>query len=128
MKKNIYILFYLLPILMSCSSQKEIKFNTKIVKGVIIYENEPLPGSNILVKDTKRGTIADIDGKFEINVKENEKLIISYVGFESKQVTITDKNYYEVILHPYKPPMTRQQKRYIKRETRKNGGYYVFPD
>lgn len=128
MKLKIYILFYLLPILVSCTSQKEIKFNTKIVKGVIIYESEPLPGSNIQVKDTKRGTFADIDGKFEINVKENEKLIISYVGFEFKEVTITDKNYYEVILKPYTRPKSRQEKRYIKRETRKNGGYYVFPD
>jgi len=128
MKQILYISFLLLPILVSCSSQKESKVITKIVKGVIIYESEPLPGPYIQVKGTKRGTMADIDGKFEINIKENEKLIISFVGFESKEVTITDKNYYEVILQPYTPHMTRQQKRYIKREMRKNGGYYVFPD
>lgn len=127
MKLKLYILFYLLSILASCSSQKKSKFNTKIVKGIIIDGSGPLPGAYIQVKNTKRGTIADIDGKFETNINENEKLIISFIGFESKEVTITDKNYYEVNLEVAKPFVSRKEQRRIKREIRKKG-FYIYPD
>lgn len=122
MKLKLYILFYLLSILVSCSSQKESKFNTKIVKGVITYESEPLAGSYIQVKDTKRGTIADIDGKFEIEVKKGEFLIVSYIGLQNAEIKIDSKDFYEIILQEYIPPMSRKMKRYV----RKNGG--VVPE
>lgn len=100
---------------MSCSSQKESKVNTKIVKGVIIYESEPLRGPYIQVKDTKRATMADIDGKFEITVKENNKLTISFIGYDSKEIKITDTYYYEIYLEETKRIQSRGEKRMIKR-------------
>ncbi len=97
----------------------------------MFYESDkqPVPGANINVKGSKtKKTISDFDGKFEIETKKGEVLLISFVGMEDREIIIDSINYYEVILKPYTRPKSRQAKRYIKRETRKNGGYYVFPD
>lgn len=122
MKLKLYILFYLLSILVSCSSQKASKFNTKIIKGVIIDESGPLPGAYILVKNTKRLAIADLDGKFEIEAKKGEVLIVRYIGLQNTVIKIDSTDFYEIILQEYIPPMSRKMKRYV----RKNGG--VVPE
>jgi hypothetical protein len=114
----------------SCSSQKKLMSSVKITKtinGVAMDKNGPLPGAAIQVKNTNRGTYTDVDGKFEIIVNENEVLIIRYVGLESKEITVTDKNYYEVKLELATPFVSRKEKRRIKRELRKHG-FYIYPD
>lgn len=127
MKLKLYLSFCLLAILVSCSSKKEPKFITKVINGIVIDENGPLPGSDIVVKGTTRGVYTDFDGKFEISVTENEKLIIHFIGLESKEITITDKNYYEVKLERPTPFESRKTKRMIRRELRKKG-FYIYPD
>lgn len=127
MKIRWYILFFLLLIYVSCSSLKESKPENKIVSGIVINENTPLPGAFIEVKNTKRIIASDVYGKFEISVNKNDKLIVSYVGLEPKQVTITDENHYEINLEEAIPFVSRKEKRMIRRELRKNG-FYIYPD
>lgn len=49
---------------------------------------EPIPGASILIKGTDSGTISDYNGDFKINAIEGAELIVSFVGYESKQLTI----------------------------------------
>ncbi|WP_430467388.1 SusC/RagA family TonB-linked outer membrane protein [Winogradskyella ouciana] len=52
---------------------------------------QPLPGVNVLLKDTSRGVSTDFDGNFTFNdVPLNSVLVISYLGFVSQEVTITN--------------------------------------
>jgi iron complex outermembrane recepter protein len=66
------------------------------VKGTIkdAEDNQPLIGANIIIKGTIKGTITDFDGNFDIT--NNEKLpyviIVSMVGYESKEETINEQN------------------------------------
>jgi len=91
-------------------------------------EHVTLPGATITVKNEKKGTYTDMDGKFEISINENDTLIVGFIGLESKEVVITSKeDYYEVHLEDFKPFVSRKEKRRIKREMRKNG-YYIYPD
>ena len=54
-------------------------------------EHISLPGANIYWLDTSIGTITDIDGKFTIPYKkEYTKLVISYVGFKTDTLTISE--------------------------------------
>jgi TonB-dependent SusC/RagA subfamily outer membrane receptor len=49
----------------------------------------PLPGANILEKGSKNGVTTDFDGNFSLEVgDENVTLVISYVGFETKEVPL----------------------------------------
>lgn len=61
-----------------------------IIKGSVYDTNNlPLPGVNVLVEETKAGTITGIDGEFEIKVTKGQNLFFSYIGYQSKKLKIT---------------------------------------
>ncbi len=64
----------------------------KRIEGTVVEFNEPLPGVNIIIKGTNRGTVTDFDGNFSILVNEGDSLIFSYVGFDEKEVIVTTTN------------------------------------
>lgn len=61
---------------------------TSPCKGVVVdTSGEPLVGVSIVVKGTSNGTVSSIDGDFSINnVKEGTRLVVSFIGFSSKEV------------------------------------------
>lgn len=50
-------------------------------------ENNPLPGATIVVKGTTTGATTDFDGAFNIDANQGDMLVISFVGFETQEVT-----------------------------------------
>lgn len=57
------------------------------VQGVVLDSNqEPVIGANVLVKGTTVGTITDIDGRFTLEVPDNAVLVVSYIGYLSKEL------------------------------------------
>lgn len=61
-----------------------------IIKGRVVDDNgEPLPGVTILVKGTAKGTTTDADGNYTITAQMGDVLQFSYVGLETKSVTVT---------------------------------------
>ena len=60
------------------------------IKGFVYDENnEPLVGAHVSWQETRRGTITNAEGYFEIDQKENEKqLTISYTGFTSETIVV----------------------------------------
>lgn len=59
---------------------------------------EPVIGANIVVKGTTTGTITDIDGRFSINAPANASLVVSYIGYLNKTVTVSGKQNLKIIL------------------------------
>ncbi|WP_271855138.1 TonB-dependent receptor [Patiriisocius marinus] len=83
MKKLLFIAMFL-P-MMVWSQEK--------VEGIILQisgdKEVPLPGANVFWLDTSIGTVTDFNGLFEIPYsEENNKLIISYVGYDNDTLTI----------------------------------------
>ncbi|MFV8347214.1 SusC/RagA family TonB-linked outer membrane protein [Flavobacterium sp. ZB4P13] len=72
------------------SSKTYLLQDKKIVKGKVVDEKGlPIPGVNILLKGTKVSTQTDFNGSFTIEVPNNSaKLVVSYIGMESQEVTI----------------------------------------
>lgn len=58
----------------------------------------PLPGANVIVKGTSRGTQTDIDGNYTITVDANSTLVFSYIGFTTQEVVISDQTVVNVSL------------------------------
>lgn len=50
----------------------------------------PLPGVTIIIKGTSTGTQTDFDGNYTIETKAGDILVFSYVGFETKEVTVSN--------------------------------------
>ncbi|WP_041620588.1 SusC/RagA family TonB-linked outer membrane protein [Paludibacter propionicigenes] len=66
-----------------------------VVKGSVLDEtNQPLIGATVVVKNVKNtGVITDVDGKFTINVPDGQNtLVVSYIGYNSQDVSVTGKN------------------------------------
>jgi len=62
-------------------------------KVVDIETNNGLQDANVVViSETTKGTTTDKNGEFKLiaDVKTSDKLIISYVGFETKSITISE--------------------------------------
>ena len=59
-----------------------------LVKGVVKdQQGVPLPGVTVVVKGTTAGMATDVDGRFELRVKErNVTLVFSFVGMKTKEV------------------------------------------
>ncbi|MGY5353922.1 SusC/RagA family TonB-linked outer membrane protein [Wenyingzhuangia sp. IMCC45467] len=56
---------------------------TKTITGSVSDDSGPIPGATILIKGTSIGTMSDFDGVYNINAKEGDILIFSYVGMET---------------------------------------------
>lgn len=66
----------------------------QMLNGIILDENgEAIPGVNIRIKGTDRGTITDFEGKYSISVYMGDDLIISFVGMRTQEVKITEESF-----------------------------------
>ena len=61
--------------------------------------NLPLIGANIIIQGTKNGVTTSADGKFSIQLtKDAKNIIVSYVGFDSKTISVNGLNQIDVLL------------------------------
>ena len=71
----------------------------KEVSGTITNSNGmPLPGVNVFIKGTSRGTSTDFDGNFSIDVEAESVLVISYIGFKTVEIVVADQTTINIIL------------------------------
>ncbi|MVM35912.1 SusC/RagA family TonB-linked outer membrane protein [Spirosoma sp. HMF4905] len=61
-------------------------------------DQQPIPGVNILVKDTQLGTTTDGSGNFSLNVAPNVTLIFSSIGFAGQTIAIGNQTQLTVTL------------------------------
>ena len=60
-------------------------------------QNNPLPGASVVVKGTTNGATTDFDGVFSIDVNQGDVLVVSFIGFETQEVTYNGDNL-EIVL------------------------------
>ncbi|SFD09292.1 TonB-linked outer membrane protein, SusC/RagA family [Chitinophaga sp. CF118] len=71
----------------------------KTISGKVTdAKKQPIPGVSVMVKGTKRGTITNDNGDFQIKVSEGDVLIISFTGYVSQQITVGATTSYQVTL------------------------------
>lgn len=69
---------------------------TRTITGTVYdgYDNEPLIGCSVYLEGTTTGAITDIDGKYSLTIPigDNQQLRVSYVGYETVSIRISDSN------------------------------------
>ena len=70
----------------------------KKVTGVVRDAMGPVIGANVLIKGTTKGVITDIDGNFSLEVEPGATLVISFIGYTSKEIVVGAEDHYEVSL------------------------------
>ncbi|MFB9055472.1 SusC/RagA family TonB-linked outer membrane protein [Mariniflexile ostreae] len=60
--------------------------------------NMPIPGVNVIIANTSKGTATDFDGQFQLDVKKGDVLQFSYLGYIKQSITITDQTTLSVVM------------------------------
>ncbi len=78
----------------------EEKIKEIVVRGRVADEKgEGMPGVNVLLKGTSQGTATDADGKFELQVPDEQAvLVFSFVGYRSREVAVGNRSTFEITL------------------------------
>ncbi|QJD79111.1 TonB-dependent receptor [Spirosoma rhododendri] len=62
---------------------------TKRITGKVVGTNqEAIQGVNVLVKGSTRGAITDSQGEFSLEAAPTSTLVVSFIGFKSKEVRV----------------------------------------
>lgn len=88
MKKLNYMLLFLTMFL----GVNTMFAQTLTVSGTVSDNvGQPLPGANVFIKGTSLGGVTDFDGKFQFEVSdaEGKTLVVSYLGFVTKELVLT---------------------------------------
>ena len=70
------------------------------ISGTVVdQDNTPIPGATVIVVGTNTGTVTDIDGKFNVDASPGQVIRISFIGFESAEVTVGNQTEINVSLN-----------------------------
>jgi TonB-linked SusC/RagA family outer membrane protein len=70
----------------------------KTVTGKVTDESGSLPGVNVAVKGTAKGTQTDVDGSYVIKAKSGDVLIFTFIGMVNSSVTVGESSVVNVKL------------------------------
>ena len=89
MQRNLFILCLFLSL--SAFSQKD-SIPQTMLKGQIIHaeDNRLLSAAHVLNLNTVQGTITNDKGYFELPTKVNDTILVSYLGYSSIKIKITN--------------------------------------
>ncbi len=91
---GILTLLLALVVQLTFAQQKTITGNVTDDNGV------PLPGVNVIIKNTNSGTQTDFDGNYSIQASVGQVLVFSYVGFDSPEVKVGGSNSINIKMSP----------------------------
>ena len=69
-----------------------------VINGSIWDDKGPIPNANVILKNSLKHTVADIDGNFSIKVKHNDILVISSIGYNDKEIKVINQNDLKIII------------------------------
>lgn len=84
-------------------NSKQSKIEQEITKGFVFDELGPLAGASVTVKNTNLSTSTDFDGNFMFSKKLNvgDIIIVSYIGFKTKEYAISDVLKIDIAMDSY---------------------------
>lgn len=71
----------------------------KITGTVSDEKGEPIIGASVKIKGTGTGTVTDFDGRFSLSADSKGKLVVSYIGYKTSEISIDGRNSISLTLH-----------------------------
>jgi TonB-linked SusC/RagA family outer membrane protein len=102
MKKLFTLSAYFMVTLTMLMSWSTVCAQTFAVKGKVLSETgDPLPGVNVLVKGTSKGSVTDADGQYALdNVTAADILVVSFIGYNTEEIVIGGRTSIDINLTP----------------------------
>lgn len=70
----------------------------RTVTGTVSDDLGPVAGATVMIKGTTQGAITDMDGKFTLKVPIGKTLVISFIGFENKEIVYKGESELKIML------------------------------
>lgn len=64
---------------------------SKVTGTILDTTGEPIIGANVVETGSTNGTITDLDGRFMLDVYSSAVLLVSYIGYNTKEIPVGDK-------------------------------------
>ena len=97
--KSILLSFVVILVL---QLRQQVFAQAQTVTGIVVsQQNEaPIQGASILIKGGNNGTLTDENGQFSLTASPDQTLVISVVGFMSKEVRVGTSTSLRILLQP----------------------------
>ena len=90
---------YWLALLLTMTFSVSLYAQNITVSGTVFDDmGEPLLGATVMQKGTSHGTSTDLDGNFSISVPSKATLVVSYIGYDTKEVPVNGQTKIDVTL------------------------------
>ena len=98
MKKNYKRLSKFLMLLLVGVTMTTFAFGQTQLSGTVTTkQGDPLPGVNVIVKGTARGTTTDAEGKYRLEVTDNNAVLtFSFIGFTNLDVAVGNRSVVDI--------------------------------
>jgi TonB-linked SusC/RagA family outer membrane protein len=70
----------------------------KTISGIITSGAAPLSGVNVLVKNSARGSISDLEGRYSVSASANDTLVFTYLGYKTQEVAVGSAPILKVVM------------------------------
>lgn len=92
--------FLLFLVLLSVIAMSAFSQTRQITGKVIDKSGEALIGVSVGIKGTSQGATTDVNGSFKLNIPSvgNTVLVVRYIGFKSKEITVGSQNNFNITL------------------------------
>ncbi len=89
--------FLLFMLAISCNLIASAQITTT---GVVSDEFNSLTDAHIYIKGNDQGTITDKNGRFKMETKLNDTLVISHLGYATKEIKLVNRKPISILLEP----------------------------
>lgn len=96
MKRKLTSLFLVLLLGLECTLAQTVSITGRVTDQA----NEGLPGVNVLVNGTNRGTTTDANGNYAVSSAADATLTFSYIGYQSQSVKVGARSVVDVQMVP----------------------------
>jgi TonB-linked SusC/RagA family outer membrane protein len=102
MFKSLLLKGRMMCILILCTlSSLVVTAQTRITGKVIGSDDkQPVIGATVKIKGTNEGVVTDVNGVFSLNAKTGDVLVISYIGYQQKSVSVTGGSLGTISIEP----------------------------
>lgn len=90
----------LFPIMFLVIASTQVLAQDRVIKGKVISieDGMSLPGANVRIKKSNKGTITDMNGEYSISVSAGDVLVYSFIGMKTKEITVSSQSVIDVSL------------------------------
>ena len=71
---------------------------SKKITGTVSDAMGPVIGASVVIKGTSTGVATDFDGNFTLNASRGQTIVVSYIGYLTKEIKIDGRAKYDIIL------------------------------